>query len=104
MFIDNLKQRAIFERQVFRYATPGTDNRAMTTPASATTSDRFDQLALPPSCLSNLEQLGYTRMTPIQAAALPRALAPGMTSCCKPPPFWKRISRKSWTLTPAPTT
>ena len=75
MFIDNLKQRAIFERQVFRYATPGTDNRAMTTPASATTSDRFDQLALPPSCLSNLEQLGYTRMTPIQAAALPRALA-----------------------------
>ena len=47
----------------------------MTIPDSAATSDRFDQLALPPSCLSNLEQLGYTRMTPIQAAALPRALA-----------------------------
>ncbi len=41
----------------------------------ATTSDRFDQLPLPSASLSNLEQLGYTRMTPIQAAALPRALA-----------------------------
>ncbi len=36
---------------------------------------RFDQLSLPPATLSNLEQLGYREMTPIQAAALPPALA-----------------------------
>jgi ATP-independent RNA helicase DbpA len=47
----------------------------MTTLNPAATPDGFDQLALSPSCLNNLEQLGYTRMTPIQAAALPRALA-----------------------------
>ena len=35
----------------------------------------FDQLSLPPATLANLEQLGYREMTPIQAAALPPALA-----------------------------
>ena len=36
---------------------------------------RFDQLSLAPSTLANLDQLGYHAMTPIQAAALPPALA-----------------------------
>ena len=36
---------------------------------------RFDQLSLPPATLANLDQLGYRAMTPIQAAALPHALA-----------------------------
>ena len=35
----------------------------------------FDRLPLPPALLANLEQLGFTAMTPIQAAALPLALA-----------------------------
>jgi ATP-independent RNA helicase DbpA len=35
----------------------------------------FDQLPLAPATLLNLQQLGYLRMTPIQAAALPVALA-----------------------------
>jgi ATP-dependent RNA helicase DbpA len=35
----------------------------------------FARLALRPSTLANLEQLGYRAMTPIQAAALPLALA-----------------------------
>ena len=35
----------------------------------------FDSLPLPPAALRNLEQLGYTTMTPIQAASLPLALA-----------------------------
>ncbi|GKS92867.1 ATP-dependent RNA helicase DbpA [Acidovorax sp. SUPP2825] len=34
----------------------------------------FSSLALHPATLSNLQQLGYTRMTPIQAASLPVAL------------------------------
>lgn len=41
----------------------------MSTPPS------FSTLPLPPATLANLEQLGYTGMTPIQAAALPLALA-----------------------------
>lgn len=36
---------------------------------------RFDQLALAPATLLNLTQLGYTQMTPIQAASLPLTLA-----------------------------
>ena len=44
----------------------------MTTPATATS---FSALALPPAVLANLAQLGYLEMTPIQAAALPVALA-----------------------------
>ena len=39
------------------------------------TSDTFDTLPLGPAVLANLAQLGYARMTPIQAAALPLALA-----------------------------
>jgi ATP-independent RNA helicase DbpA len=35
----------------------------------------FSQLALPAATLANLAQLGYTDMTPIQAASLPLALA-----------------------------
>ena len=42
----------------------------MTLPATA-----FDTLSLPPHVLANLAQLGYVEMTPIQAAALPPALA-----------------------------
>ncbi len=37
-------------------------------------STAFSALALSPAMLANLEQLGYTAMTPIQAAALPPAL------------------------------
>ena len=44
-----------------------TDNPAMTI--------RFNTLPLNPATLANLEQLGYTEMTPIQAASLPPALA-----------------------------
>ncbi|MDP2056389.1 MAG: DEAD/DEAH box helicase, partial [Thiobacillus sp.] len=35
----------------------------------------FDGLPLAPAVLSNLRQLGYLNMTPIQAASLPIALA-----------------------------
>ena len=35
----------------------------------------FSNLPLPPHVLANLAQLGYTAMTPIQAASLPLALA-----------------------------
>ena len=41
-----------------------------TPPASA----GFSALALSPAMLANLQQLGYTQMTPIQAASLPPAL------------------------------
>jgi ATP-dependent RNA helicase DbpA len=44
----------------------------MTTPAPAAS---FSTLALPPAVLANLARLGYLEMTPIQAAALPLALA-----------------------------
>ena len=44
----------------------------MNSPAPASS---FDTLALPPHVLANLAQLGYVEMTPIQAAALPAALA-----------------------------
>ena len=39
------------------------------------TDTRFSTLALNLATLANLEQLGYTEMTPIQAASLPAALA-----------------------------
>ncbi|MBU6258595.1 MAG: ATP-dependent RNA helicase DbpA [Burkholderiales bacterium] len=39
------------------------------------TPDSFATLRLPPPVLENLQRLGYTAMTPIQAAALPPALA-----------------------------
>ncbi len=38
-------------------------------------ADSFDTLPLPPHVRANLAQLGYTAMTPIQAASLPLALA-----------------------------
>ncbi|MBT9508593.1 ATP-dependent RNA helicase DbpA [Rhodoferax sp.] len=43
--------------------------------AAATPSSSFAALALNPSTLDNLKQLGYSEMTPIQAASLPIALA-----------------------------
>ena len=45
----------------------------MTSP-SPQASTAFSTLALNPATLENLQQLGYTRMTPIQAASLPPAL------------------------------
>ena len=53
----------------------GNDNPRMTATSPAASSARFDQLALAPATLQNLEQLGYTQMTPIQAASLPLTLA-----------------------------
>ncbi len=47
----------------------------MTAKPQDATSARFDQLTLTPATLQNLEQLGYTQMTPIQAASLPVTLA-----------------------------
>ncbi|WP_284615186.1 ATP-dependent RNA helicase DbpA [Aquabacterium humicola] len=44
-------------------------------PAGAPTGPAFDILPLAPEVLANLRQLGYERMTPIQAASLPLALA-----------------------------
>jgi ATP-independent RNA helicase DbpA len=41
----------------------------------AASAGSFSRLALPAATLANLEQLGYRAMTPIQAAALPLALA-----------------------------
>ncbi len=43
--------------------------------SSPASSDGFGALRLSSACLTNLEQLGYTRMTPIQAASLPITLA-----------------------------
>jgi ATP-independent RNA helicase DbpA len=43
--------------------------------SSAASSDGFGALRLSSASLSNLAQLGYTRMTPIQAASLPITLA-----------------------------
>ena len=44
-------------------------------PAAPVAASAFSRLALTPAALANLEQLGYLAMTPIQAAALPLALA-----------------------------
>ena len=41
---------------------------------SITTTNAFSSLPLAPATLANLQQLGYTDMTPIQAASLPVAL------------------------------
>ena len=43
--------------------------------AAAANSGDFSRLPLPPHALENLQRLGYTAMTPIQAASLPLALA-----------------------------
>src|SRR3990167_3184999 len=45
------------------------------TASAANTPSGFAALALSPATLTNLQQLGYTEMTPIQAASLPIALA-----------------------------
>ena len=42
--------------------------------SSAVKSSDFASLSLPAHVLANLTQLGYTSMTPIQAASLPVAL------------------------------
>ena len=44
------------------------------TSAHPSTGTDFSALALSPATLANLQQLGYTQMTPIQAASLPPAL------------------------------
>jgi ATP-independent RNA helicase DbpA len=44
-------------------------------PSSSAPELSFARLPLTPAMLANLEQLGYTQMTPIQAASLPLALA-----------------------------
>ena len=49
-------------------ASPTAERTALTGPL-------FSSLPLPPAALANLQQLGYERMTPIQAASLPLALA-----------------------------
>lgn len=46
----------------------------MTSASPASSDAGFSQLPLSPATLANLEQLGYLRMTPIQAACLPPAL------------------------------
>lgn len=54
------------------------NTRAQSAPssgASASHSLSFDTLALTPAALNNLQQLGLTQMTPIQAASLPLTLA-----------------------------
>jgi ATP-independent RNA helicase DbpA len=51
---------------------------SLTTPANALDTppaSDFSRLPLPPATLQNLHSLGYTAMTPIQAASLPLALA-----------------------------
>ncbi|MEG0114766.1 MAG: DEAD/DEAH box helicase, partial [Comamonas sp.] len=45
-----------------------------TSAAKATDSSAFSALPLSPEMLANLQQLGYTQMTPIQAASLPLTL------------------------------
>jgi ATP-dependent RNA helicase DbpA len=47
----------------------------MNTTSTDTPSAAFSSLPLPPPTLENLQRLGYTSMTPIQAASLPLALA-----------------------------
>ncbi|PXW94344.1 ATP-dependent RNA helicase DbpA [Sphaerotilus hippei] len=47
----------------------------MTSETSASAAPDFSGLPLPPAMLDNLQRLGYTHMTPIQAASLPLTLA-----------------------------
>ena len=58
-------------------AAPATNSAAepATSSAAAAIGAPFDTLPLPPATLENLRRLGYERMTPIQAASLPLALA-----------------------------
>ena len=57
------------KRPALRGMETAADNRGMTSSSSG-----FASLSLPAHVLANLQQLGYLRMTPIQAAALPVAL------------------------------
>ncbi len=50
-------------------------NASTPTPAHAADAASFSQLPLGATMQANLQQLGYTQMTPIQAASLPLALA-----------------------------
>jgi ATP-independent RNA helicase DbpA len=54
-----------------RLETPSPDNPSMTVSPAALD---FSLLPLTPAALTNLQLLGYTQMTPIQAASLPIAL------------------------------
>ncbi|MDO9597242.1 MAG: ATP-dependent RNA helicase DbpA [Azoarcus sp.] len=57
-------------------AADAPDATPATAPSSVTaTGPAFAELVLAPEVLANLNQLGYVTMTPIQAAALPLALA-----------------------------
>jgi ATP-dependent RNA helicase DbpA len=49
-------------------------NTPSTTAAAPAAGPAFSQLPLAPAVLENLQRLGYTAMTPIQAASLPTAL------------------------------
>ena len=48
---------------------------AAAAPSGPSSGPSFDSLPLPPHVRQNLQRLGYTAMTPIQAASLPLALA-----------------------------
>src|SRR6187402_3050047 len=50
-------------------------NASTAAPAATGAPGAFSSLPLPPHALENLQRLGYTAMTPIQAASLPLALA-----------------------------
>ncbi|MBZ0092214.1 MAG: ATP-dependent RNA helicase DbpA [Sulfuricellaceae bacterium] len=52
-----------------------TDIISPSSPAANPAGRSFDELPLSPAMLTNLQQLGYLTMTPIQAASLPLALA-----------------------------
>ena len=51
------------------------ESEAFSAKSVAPAASDFSTLPLPPAALENLQRLGYTRMTPIQAASLPLALA-----------------------------
>ncbi|HTJ94889.1 MAG TPA: ATP-dependent RNA helicase DbpA [Pararobbsia sp.] len=55
--------------------TPNAQNAATAAARADTRDAPFSTLPLSPATLRNLEQLGYSRMTPIQAETLPLALA-----------------------------
>jgi ATP-dependent RNA helicase DbpA len=52
-----------------------TDSPPAANSKAAADATSFSSLPLPPAALENLQRLGYTAMTPIQAATLPLALA-----------------------------
>jgi ATP-independent RNA helicase DbpA len=54
---------------------PTQAENAMAAVSAAPAGPSFSSLPLPPAALENLARLGYTGMTPIQAASLPLALA-----------------------------